>query len=99
VATGIVLLALITLALAGKWRGWQLAGLTLFVGGGVSNWLDRFFHGTVVDFLNIGIGPIRTGVFNVADVAIMCGAVIFLLGAVRGVSRSDSGRAQSRSTQ
>ena len=31
-------------------------------------------HGAVVDFLNVGIGPLRTGVFNVADMAIMAGA-------------------------
>ena len=28
----------------------------------------------VIDFLNVGIGPVRTGVFNVADMAIMAGA-------------------------
>jgi signal peptidase II len=79
VATGIVLLVLIALALAGRWRGWQLAGLTLFVGGGVSNWFDRLFDGTVVDFLNVGIGPVRTGIFNVADVAIMIGLGLLVL--------------------
>jgi signal peptidase II len=91
VATGIVLVALIALALAGRWRGWQLAGLTLFVAGGVSNWIDRLVDGTVVDFLNVGIGPVRTGVFNVADIAIMCGAAIFLLGEIRWLGRTHGG--------
>jgi len=30
----------------------------------------------VTDFLNLGIGPVRTGVFNVADAAIAVGALV-----------------------
>jgi signal peptidase II len=37
----------------------------------------------VIDFLNIGVGPLRTGVFNIADIAVMGGVVLFLLGHVR----------------
>jgi signal peptidase II len=33
----------------------------------------------VIDFMNVGIGPLRTGIFNVADMAIMLGAGIFVL--------------------
>jgi signal peptidase II len=29
----------------------------------------------VTDFLNLGIGPLRTGIFNVADVALTVGAL------------------------
>jgi signal peptidase II len=29
--------------------------------------------------MNVGLGPLRTGIFNVADVAIMCGAGLFIL--------------------
>ncbi|RPI54782.1 MAG: hypothetical protein EHM55_09825 [Acidobacteria bacterium] len=36
-----------------------------------SNWFDRVVRGGVFDFINVGIGSVRTGVFNVADVAIM----------------------------
>jgi lipoprotein signal peptidase len=53
-------------------------GLTLFLAGGASNWIDRIVRGSVVDFLNVGIGPVRTVIFNVADVAIMLGACIFV---------------------
>ena len=49
--------------------------------GGVSNFIDRASNnGAVVDFLNIGIGPIRTGIFNIADVAIMFGFALFIFG-------------------
>ncbi len=47
----------------------------LIIGGGLGNLIDRIFlDGLVTDFLNIGIGSLRTGIFNIADVAIMFGA-------------------------
>src|SRR5688500_15535908 len=79
VATGLTLLTLIVFAIRRWWDGWPLLGVTLVVAGGASNWIDRIARGSVVDFLNVGVGPVRTGVFNVADVAIMFGAGIFLL--------------------
>jgi signal peptidase II len=33
----------------------------------------------VIDFMNVGIGSLRTGIFNVADMAIMLGAAILVL--------------------
>jgi signal peptidase II len=57
-------------------------GLSLILAGGAGNVLDRLFlNGRVVDFLNIGVGPIRTGIFNLADVAIMMGAALLVLAA------------------
>ena len=75
-----MLVALSVLAMRHRWRGWPAIGLALFVAGGASNWIDRVVRGSVVDFLNVGIGPLRTGVFNVADMAIMLGAVIVFVG-------------------
>lgn len=49
--------------------------ITLMVSGGVGNLIDRIFlSGQVTDFINLGIGPVRTGIFNIADVVIMAGA-------------------------
>src|SRR5262245_35347876 len=45
----------------------SVLGLTLVAAGGLSNLADRVARGFVVDFLNVGIGPLRTGIFNVAD--------------------------------
>jgi signal peptidase II len=59
----------------------SVSGAGLMIGGGFSNILDRLFYdGAVVDFMNIGIGKLRTGIFNVADVAIMVGGGAILLG-------------------
>lgn len=39
--------------------------------GGIGNLVDRaLFEGGVTDFLNLGIGSLRTGIFNVADMYI-----------------------------
>ena len=47
---------------------------SLVLSGGIGNLLDRLFHeGRVIDFMNIGIGSLRTGIFNVADVCITIG--------------------------
>lgn len=55
--------------------------LSLVLGGGVSNLIDRLaYGGYVVDFLNLGIGSLRTGIFNVADIAISAGVVWLLCG-------------------
>ncbi|MBI1298390.1 signal peptidase II [bacterium] len=52
----------------------SLVGLALFAGGGLGNLIDRITNdGRVIDFMNVGIGPLRTGIFNVADMALMAG--------------------------
>lgn len=78
-----VLLALVVMAMRRRWPTRTLLGVALLIGGGVSNLLDRIIHGTVIDFMNVGIGPLRTGIFNVADMAIMLGVVIVMLDACR----------------
>lgn len=51
----------------------------LITGGGLSNLIDRLVNnGAVIDFMNLGIGSLRTGIFNVADMAIMLGAFLLL---------------------
>jgi len=81
--TGLTLAALVVIAIRYRWEGWTAIGLTLFVAGGGSNWIDRVMRGSVVDFLNVGVGPLRTGIFNVADVAIMLGATLVVVGEIR----------------
>ena len=61
--------------LAGGWA----VGPALLWAGGVGNLVDRIAHGSVVDFLNVGVGALRTGVFNAADMAITAGVVLIAL--------------------
>lgn len=57
----------------------QVIAMSFILGGGISNIYDRVLYGKVVDFMNMGIGSLRTGIFNVADVSIMIGIGIFLV--------------------
>ncbi|GJM34270.1 MAG: lipoprotein signal peptidase [Saprospiraceae bacterium] len=56
---------------------WQIIAFSFVLGGGISNIYDRMLYHKVVDFMNIGIGDLRSGIFNVADMSIMAG--LFLL--------------------
>lgn len=57
-----------------------ILALALILAGGVGNLIDRFTHGGyVVDFINLGIGSLRTGIFNVADIAITLGVLMLLV--------------------
>lgn len=52
----------------------------LVLSGGFSNLYDRITNnGGVVDFMNMGIGSLRTGIFNVADMAIMAGVILLII--------------------
>jgi len=56
-----------------------IIAMAFVAGGGISNLIDRATRGgSVVDFLNFGIGSLRTGVLNVADMAIFFGALYVL---------------------
>lgn len=69
-------------------------GAALVCAGGVGNVIDRLCHsGSVTDFLNVGIGTFRTGIFNVADMVLMLGVALLLVPLVRRESphRSPSG--------
>ena len=58
-----------------------VAGISLVCGGGLGNLMDRILHdGRVGDFLNLGVGGLRTGIFNLADLSIIAGCVLLLLG-------------------
>jgi signal peptidase II len=53
------------------------------IAGGASNLLDRIVHGRVVDFAVLRAGPLHTGVFNLADAAILGGVLILLWPGIR----------------
>ena len=81
--TGVAMAGLLVLAVRLRRRTWACLGLSLFVAGGLSNWIDRVETGRVIDFMVIGLGPVRTGIFNVADMAVMLGAALFVIAEFR----------------
>jgi len=52
--------------------------LGVALGGATGNLLDRLRRGRVVDFIDLGFWP----AFNLADVAIVCGAAVAILAIV-----------------
>jgi signal peptidase II len=57
----------------------EVVAVGAIVGGGLGNLWDRIQLGVVRDFMNVGIGSLRTGIFNVADMAITFGGIALLL--------------------
>lgn len=65
------------------------AALALVAGGGIGNIIDRIFRGGhVTDFLNVGIGSLRTGIFNLADFFVLVGAFLLIFSSFSGRRRS-----------
>ena len=55
-----------------------LLALSIIVGGGLGNLIDRILMGQVTDFISVGSFP----VFNIADMCVVCGCglvIIYLL--------------------
>ena len=65
-----------------------LLGLSLVLGGGVANFIDRFDNGSVTDFIILHYENIYfPAVFNIADLSISIGAILIifhLVGIPRG---------------
>ena len=54
--------------------------LSLVIGGGIGNMIDRVAYGFVVDFIDFcALGELWVWVFNVADAAVCVGAGLFIL--------------------
>lgn len=72
----------------------RMGSLGLVAGGAAGNLIDRIRspYG-VVDFLDIGIGATRWPTFNVADIAVSCGAIALTI----SLWQEDSHRSRSES--
>ncbi|BBZ44536.1 signal peptidase II [Mycobacterium parmense] len=73
---------------------WWAVGLGMILGGATGNLVDRFFRapgplrGHVVDFLSVGWWP----VFNVADPAVVGGAILLVVLSIFGYDFDSIGR-------
>jgi signal peptidase II len=65
---------------SGRLTPLNVISLSLVLGGGLSNLIDRLLRGgVIIDFVVITVGPIKTAIFNVADLTIFVGLVILVL--------------------
>ncbi len=90
--------ALAAVMVVGRRMGpWRLSACALLLAGAIGNLIDRVQHdGLVIDFMNLGVGPLRSGIFNVADVAISVGAVALALCSSRNVPKSGESDSATR---
>lgn len=78
VFTAIVVIFLLFMVFTDKIKG-KAAQITvvLIAAGGVGNLIDRIFRGSVVDMFDFCL--INFAVFNVADIFVTCGGILFLI--------------------
>lgn len=58
----------------------RLVLVSTVIGGGAGNLVDRMINDfRVVDFLNFGLGRLRTGILNLADLSVTFGLILLLL--------------------
>lgn len=88
VAAGVIL-ALVRSA--DRKQHWLVVGLGLVLGGAVGNLLDRIRFRAVVDFLDFYVGLWHWPAFNMADIAICCGAALVCLVWLRSPKQNHSG--------
>jgi signal peptidase II len=65
--------------------------LSLIVGGALGNVIDRIIHGHVIDFILLHWRTFHWPAFNVADMAIVCGAILLVLAGFRGEGETRGG--------
>jgi signal peptidase II len=63
---------------------WALA---LIMGGAIGNVIDRVMYGHVIDFLDFHYAGTHFPAFNVADMAISLGAMLFIFDELRRVNK------------
>lgn len=61
----------------------QHVALSLVIGGGIGNIIDRLQHGVVVDFVHINIPGVLSNVSNFADHALVIGVILLLIDSFR----------------
>lgn len=91
-----VLLTMYLFFLAHRPNIMQVVGVALVVAGGLGNAFDRFTLGYVVDFIEPVF--IDFPVFNIADIGVTCGFVIFLVGMIVSWKHEDRLAAEASAT-
>ncbi len=84
-----LILVFVYLWVAGRKNRLETVSISLILGGGIGNMIDRIFRGYVVDFLDFCAFPkIWNYVFNVADACVCVGVALLVLALILGEVRN-----------
>ncbi len=89
-ALGVSCVLFVWLAKTSKDKKVLTLGLILIFGGAIGNVIDRIYLNYVVDFIDIHWSVWHYPTFNIADIAITCGAILLIF---------DAWKMQSKNTQ
>lgn len=75
--SAVVIGAMVWLLASGRAElGKAQVGFALILGGAAGNFVDRLWHGSVTDFIEVWLGSYRWPAFNLADSAITIGTAL-----------------------
>ncbi|MCM4156218.1 signal peptidase II [Gramella sp. AN32] len=60
----------------------SFVAISFIIGGGIGNIIDRVLYNSVTDFMYMEVGPLHTGIFNMADVSVTVGAIALVFNAL-----------------
>jgi len=67
----------------------QVISFCMIFSGGIGNVIDRIVrHRHVTDFINLGFQDFRTGIFNVADLYVTLGVILFAFSSLKPIQKS-----------
>ncbi len=67
----------------------MVTGLSLILGGGLSNIFDRYKSGYVVDYINFNKKPFNKLIVNLGDIAIFFGGILAVFSYISSLSRKN----------
>lgn len=81
IATALIISSLLSVWLhrVPKNNIWLSVALALILGGAIGNLLDRILYGYVIDFIHLHLKSWSWPIFNIADMAITCGALMLIV--------------------
>jgi signal peptidase II len=81
VFAGCALLAILAYTILGRnLQTVDILSLSLILGGGAGNLIDRLFKGgVVIDFMILALGALKTAIFNIADLSVVCGLLLLAI--------------------
>jgi signal peptidase II len=81
--------SLVVTVLLFKYAGQKMFAFAMscILGGAVGNLIDRIAYGAVIDFIDLHYRTLHWPAFNVADIAISCGAAALILDEILRVKR------------